>query len=77
VLGRVWWTGWVVLLPIVAIVFPLFRLVPPLYRWRIRSASTGATPGSGNRLELEEKQGAPACGYAGTARPHRAPSIAF
>lgn len=28
---------WVMLLPVVAIVFPLFRLVPPLYRWRIRS----------------------------------------
>jgi len=28
---------WVMLLPIVAIAFPLFRLVPPLYRWRIRS----------------------------------------
>jgi hypothetical protein len=28
---------WVMLLPVVAIAFPLFRLVPPLYRWRIRS----------------------------------------
>jgi TRAP-type uncharacterized transport system substrate-binding protein len=28
---------WVMLLPVVAILFPLFRLVPPLYRWRVRS----------------------------------------
>jgi TRAP transporter TAXI family solute receptor len=28
---------WVMLLPIIAILVPLFRLIPPLYRWRVRS----------------------------------------
>jgi TRAP transporter TAXI family solute receptor len=28
---------WVMLVPTVAILVPLFRLVPPLYRWRVRS----------------------------------------
>jgi hypothetical protein len=28
---------WVLLLPLVAIVVPLIKLVPPLYAWRIRS----------------------------------------
>jgi TRAP transporter TAXI family solute receptor len=28
---------WVLLVPAIAIMVPLFRLVPPLYRWRVRS----------------------------------------
>jgi hypothetical protein len=28
---------WVMLVPTIAILVPLFRLVPPLYRWRVRS----------------------------------------
>ena len=28
---------WVMLVPAIAIMVPLFRLVPPLYRWRVRS----------------------------------------
>jgi TRAP transporter TAXI family solute receptor len=52
---------WVMLLPIVAIVFPLFRLVPPLYRWRIRSRIYRRYARLKEiELELEEKQEAPA-----------------
>jgi len=52
---------WVMLLPIVAIVFPLFRLMPPLYRWRIRSRIYRRYARLKEiELELEEKQGAPA-----------------
>ncbi len=52
---------WVMLLPIVAIVFPLFRLVPPLYRWRIRSRIYRRYARLKEiELELEEKQAAPA-----------------
>jgi hypothetical protein len=28
---------WVMLVPIIAIMVPLFRAIPPLYRWRVRS----------------------------------------
>jgi len=28
---------WVMLVPAIAVMVPLFRLVPPLYRWRVRS----------------------------------------
>jgi hypothetical protein len=28
---------WVMLVPIIAVVLPLIRLVPPAYRWRVRS----------------------------------------
>ncbi len=28
---------WVLLLPVIAVLVPLLRLVPPLYRWRVRS----------------------------------------
>jgi hypothetical protein len=49
------------LLPIVAIVFPLFRLVPPLYRWRIRSRIYRRYARLKEiELELEEKQATPA-----------------
>ena len=27
----------VMLVPLIALMFPLFRIVPPLYRWRVRS----------------------------------------
>ena len=65
---------WVMLVPAIAIMVPLFRTIPPLYRWRVRSRIYRWYARL-KEIELqldEEPRPVPLTGHARAARRHRA-----